>query len=47
MKVNIPSARFIGSKNLNDVSFEDFYLVVGPEGGFSDEELKYSSRKQK
>ena len=35
-----------GSKNLNDVSFmKDFYLVIGPEGGFSDEELEYSSKK--
>ena len=35
-----------GSKNLNDVCFKkDFYLVVGPEGGFSDEELEYSSKK--
>ena len=35
-----------GSKNLNDVPFKkDFYLVVGPEGGFSDEELEYSSKK--
>ena len=35
-----------GCKNLNDVSFKkDFYLVVGPEGGFSDEELEYSSKK--
>ena len=35
-----------GSKNLNDVSFKkDFCLVVGPEGGFSDEELEYSSKK--
>ena len=35
-----------GSRNLNDISFKkDFYLVVGPEGGFSDEELEYSSKK--
>ena len=35
-----------GSKNLNEVSFKKaFYLVVGPEGGFSDEELEYSSKK--
>ena len=35
-----------GSKNLNEVKFErDLCLVVGPEGGFSDEELKYASKK--
>ena len=35
-----------GSKNLNRVKFKrDLYLIVGPEGGFSDEELKYASKK--
>ena len=35
-----------GSKKLIEVSFKrDLYLVVGPEGGFSDEELKYVSKK--
>ena len=35
-----------GSKNLNEVNFErDLCLVVGPEGGFSDDELKYASKK--
>ena len=35
-----------GSKKLIEVSFKrDLYLVVGPEGGFSDEELKCVSKK--
>ena len=35
-----------GSKKLIEVSFKrDLYLVVGPEGGFSDEELKYAREK--
>ena len=35
-----------GNKNLNRVKFKrDLYLIVGPEGGFSDEELKYASKK--
>ena len=34
------------SKKLIEVSFKrDLYLVVGPEGGFSDEELKCVSKK--
>ena len=35
-----------GSKKLNEVSFiRDLYLLVGPEGGFSDEELMYAREK--
>ena len=35
-----------GSKKLTEISFKrDLYLVVGPEGGFSDEELEYASKK--
>ena len=35
-----------GSKKLNEVSFtKDLYLLVGPEGGFSDEELMYARKK--
>ena len=35
-----------GRKKLNEVSFKrDLYLLVGPEGGFSDEELTYARKK--
>tara|TARA_Y100000766_G_C18878069_1_gene591873 strand:+ start:724 stop:1452 length:729 start_codon:yes stop_codon:yes gene_type:complete len=35
-----------GSKSLHEVKFKrDLYLGVGPEGGFSDEELKYTSKR--
>ena len=35
-----------GKKKLNELEFgRDLHIVVGPEGGFSDEELTYASKK--
>ena len=35
-----------GSKSLHEVKFKrDLYLGFGPEGGFSDEELRYTSKR--